>query len=476
MSDDAELLRRYAADRAEDAFAELVRRHLTLVYSAALRTVGGDAHLAEDVTQLVFTALARKAPALAGRRGLAGWLHTSTRFAAAKLVRAEQRRRVREQKAQTMQEILHDSGPHPDWERIRPVLDAALGELGELDREAVLLRFFEGRALAEVGTRLALTETAARSRVDRALDRLRALLERRGVTSTSAALGLALANQAGVAAPAGLAASVTGAALAGAGTAAGVGGWVATFMSIGKIQAGIVSVIAVAGTTAYMVQGKTNTTLRAEIAALQGRPEAVAALREENRQLAATAAEVELLRHDDVELQQLAQSVAEVKKQNEDAARLAQTRAVQDRRKELEKWIQEQDRLAQVEIERMNKEGNALVVEYKELTLRAKDLTGEARTQADAAAKTKIGEIQAKQREIKAFIEKARQTLASSAEMTELRSLSPVGSETIDPAKPVSEWKLGSPSGGTLRLNGDAPTRDWTPASVPGVIGARPQP
>lgn len=448
MSDDAELLRRYAADRAEDAFAELVRRHLTLVYSAALRTVGGDAHLAEDVTQQVFTDLARKAPALAGRTGLAGWLHTSTRFAAAKVVRAEQRRRVREQKAQTMQETHHDSGPQPEWERIRPVLDAALGELGELDREAVLLRFFEGRALAEVGNRLALTETAARSRVDRALDRLRALLARRGVTSTSAALGIALANQASVAAPAGLAASVTGTALAGAGTAAGVSGWVATFLSISKIQAGIVSAIAVAGTMAYVVQGKTNAALRGEIAAL----------REENRQRAATAAEIELLRRDDVELKQLAQSVAEVRKQNEDAVRLAQTRAVQDRRKELEKLLQEQDRLAQAEIDRMIREGNALVVEYNKHIRRAKDLTGEARAQADAAAKAKFAEIQAKPREIKAFIEKARQVAASSAAMMELRSLPPGVGGPIAPSQSPWEYRP-APSGGTLQPGGVIPLR-----------------
>lgn len=95
MMDDATLLRRYAQDRAESDFAELVRRHLNLVYSAALRQVNGDTHFAQDVTQLVFTDLARKAAKLADHRVLAGWLFTSTRFAAAKLVRGESRRETR---------------------------------------------------------------------------------------------------------------------------------------------------------------------------------------------------------------------------------------------------------------------------------------------------------------------------------------------------------------------------------------------
>src|SRR3954467_3135206 len=106
MIDDAELLHRYATTRAEGDFAELVQRHVNLVYSAALRQVNGDAHLAQDVTQLVFADLARKAESLASHRVLAGWLFTSTRFAAAKAVRGERRRQAREAEAQLMQELL----------------------------------------------------------------------------------------------------------------------------------------------------------------------------------------------------------------------------------------------------------------------------------------------------------------------------------------------------------------------------------
>jgi RNA polymerase sigma factor (sigma-70 family) len=262
MIDDATLLHRYADNRSEGDFAELVRRHLNLVYSAALRQVNGDTHLAQDVTQLVFTDLARKAGSLARHRVLAGWLFTSTRFAAAKLVRGEQRRRTREQEAELMQES--DPTAALDWERMRPVLDDALAELNEADREAILLRYLQGCDFAQVGARLALTDNAARMRVDRAVDKLRGRLARRGVTSTAAALSLVLANQAVIAAPAGLAVTVTGTALAGAGTAATL-----TFMSLTKIQLSLASAVVVTGAGVFAVQEQTNASLRDELAALR---------------------------------------------------------------------------------------------------------------------------------------------------------------------------------------------------------------
>jgi RNA polymerase sigma factor (sigma-70 family) len=259
MREDAELLRSYAATRAEADFAELVRRHLNLVYSVALRQCGGDAHLAQDVTQMVFTDLARKAAALAEHRVLAGWLFTSTRYAAAKKVRGERRRRTREQEAQTMHETI--TGPmaaHHDWDSVRPVLDEVIGELGVQDREAILLRFFEARDFASVGARLNLSENAARMRVDRALDKLHVLLARRGVTSTTTALGVALANQAVVAAPAGLAATVATAALAGAasGGSTAILATIFTTMSTIKTTAMVTGVIAVlaTGTAIYEMQ------------------------------------------------------------------------------------------------------------------------------------------------------------------------------------------------------------------------------
>lgn len=233
---DADLIRRYVEQRAEDAFAELVRRHIDLVYRAAWRKVG-DAHLAEDVTQAVFTALAWKAPTLVRHQTITGWLHTSTRFAANELLRRERRRRTREQEAVRMNETSSHATDRA-WEELRPVIDDALGELNERDREAVLLRFFSGRSLAAVGAALDIPENTARMRVERALDKLHGLLARRGITSTTAALGVALANQAvGAAMPATLAASVTSAAL----TSATAGGSViatTTFVAnLTKVQA-----------------------------------------------------------------------------------------------------------------------------------------------------------------------------------------------------------------------------------------------
>src|SRR5688572_22150609 len=105
MSDDIELLRRYADERSEGAFAELVRRHVNLVYFAALRQLGGDARGAEDVAQSVFIDLARKAKSLSRREVLASWLYTSTRFAAAKARRARARRLKYEMEAESMREL-----------------------------------------------------------------------------------------------------------------------------------------------------------------------------------------------------------------------------------------------------------------------------------------------------------------------------------------------------------------------------------
>lgn len=213
MMDDAELLRQYARDGSQAAFAELVARHLDLVYSAALRRVGGDAHLAQDVVQQVFIALARQASALSRHPVLVGWLYTTARFAAARVVRAEKRRQAREQEAHLMQDSTVEPSADPEWQQLRPVLDDVMDQLGVCDREALLLRYFSGGSFAAVGARLGVTEEAARKRVDRALDQLRAGLSRRGIRSPAMAVALLLESRAVSAAPSGLAATVSSAAL-----------------------------------------------------------------------------------------------------------------------------------------------------------------------------------------------------------------------------------------------------------------------
>ena len=215
MTDDAELLSRYAAEQSEAAFAELTRRHVDLVHSAALRLMNGDLHAAQDVTQQVFTEVARQAKRLARHPALVGWLYTTTRLMALRMNRTEQRRQAREQEANMLNQLLHDDSPPVDWNRFRPVIEDAMHELDDQDRHAVLLRYFQNKTLNEVGAALNLTENAARMRVDRALDKLRGKLARHGITTTAAALAAVVAANAVQAAPAGLAATISAAAVAG---------------------------------------------------------------------------------------------------------------------------------------------------------------------------------------------------------------------------------------------------------------------
>lgn len=202
MLDDVELLRRYAHQQDESAFSTLVARHVNLVYSAARRQSGGDADFAEDVAQAVFSDLARRArtlaAAVAGGKPLTGWLYTSTRFAASSLRRAEKRRQVREHAAHAMNADaqLTPNAPDSDWADLAPLLDEAISQLPQKDRDAVLLRFFDGKDLRGVGAVLGLSEDAARKRVSRALEQLRIRLAARGISTTVAALSGTLMMQA----------------------------------------------------------------------------------------------------------------------------------------------------------------------------------------------------------------------------------------------------------------------------------------
>ena len=247
MSDDSELLRLYADENSDEAFAELVRRHIGTVYAVAKRRVGGDAHLAEDVAQEVFTDLARKAAPLSRRKTLVGWIFVATRFASAKAVRRDQQRQSLWRKAQDMTEREFDSRNEPAWEEIRPVLDDAIHELNERDRDAVLLHFFDRKTFADIGSALSITESGARMRVERALDKLRLSLGRRGITSTTAALTFALSSQAVAAVPGTLVAAVTTAAMAG--SAQSSGAVLLYLMSITKTQLSAAIIVVTAGAT-----------------------------------------------------------------------------------------------------------------------------------------------------------------------------------------------------------------------------------
>ncbi|HTB63680.1 MAG TPA: sigma-70 family RNA polymerase sigma factor [Opitutales bacterium] len=215
MNPDADCLRRYAETQAEAAFAEVVRRHTDFVYSVALRVTLNDA-LAQEVTQMVFTQLARQAGALSKYDTIAGWLHTTARHCAINTIRGEERRRAREHEATLMQTIATTSEVH--WEQLRPILDEAVGQLREDDRKAVLLRYFNNLSHQEVGAVLGLSEDTARKRVDRALEKLRGYFAQRGVKATAAILAAAISTNSVQAAPVGLAQKVVPASLAVAGS------------------------------------------------------------------------------------------------------------------------------------------------------------------------------------------------------------------------------------------------------------------
>jgi len=263
MMEDRQLLERYVAEVSEEAFAELTRRHTGLVYSAALRQVRNE-QLAQDVTQVVFANLARRARSIPEGMVLAGWLHRDTRFTALDFIRAEARRLQREQQSVEM------NAPNPDhqpgWEEIRPLLDEALTKLPPADRDALLLRYFEQRDFAGVGAALGASAEAARKRVDRALERLRDYLVKRGITTTAAALGGALTAHAIESVPAGLVISLAAAA------ASGGGSWLSNLMLMTKTKIAIgTALLTGILATPLMIQQQALAAARADQLQLQAR-------------------------------------------------------------------------------------------------------------------------------------------------------------------------------------------------------------
>jgi RNA polymerase sigma factor (sigma-70 family) len=216
LKSDAQLLREYAEHGTEAAFTEIVTRHTNLVYSAALRQVDSP-DIAAELAQCVFIDLAQGARSLSRRlaenASLAGWLCRSARNVSLNLRRDEFRRHSRERLA--MEDLNPLSETAPDWERLRAVLDAAMSELDECDYDALVMRFFRNQDLRSVGRALGVSDDTAQKRVSRALDKLRDHLNRRGITTTAAALSIVLSAHAVQAAPVGLAVSIsTAAALA----------------------------------------------------------------------------------------------------------------------------------------------------------------------------------------------------------------------------------------------------------------------
>jgi RNA polymerase sigma factor (sigma-70 family) len=284
MTDSQKLLADYVRNGSEAAFRELTVRYLDLVYSTAVRLVGGDTLLAEDVAQTVFVDLAHLAKRLSREIKLGGWLHRHTCFVAAKTLRGERRRQFRERQAAEMNALPdHSEARLAD---VAPILDQAINQLGAADRMAVLLRFYERLDFRAVGEALGANEVAAQKRVTRALEKLHTFLKHRGVAFSAAALGTALTVEAVTAAPEGLATSISGTALASVVAGSGTTLTLLQFLAATKFKAGIVAAIVIASVvTPLLIQQHAQARLREQDEAWRRRAKQLAPLTADNQRL-----------------------------------------------------------------------------------------------------------------------------------------------------------------------------------------------
>lgn len=325
MTSSQTLITEYVRTGSDSAFRELVTRYLGLVYGTALRYVRGDTYLAEDVAQMVFIRLARKAPRLLGPVMLGGWLHRVTCHVAATLLRGERRRQSRERQAVAMNTL--EDHTEANLACLLPILDQAINQMGQADRTAILLRFYEQCDFGAVGERLGTTEEAARKRVSRALDKLQVLLKRRGLTVSAAALGAVLAQEALAAAPAGLAVSIASTALSQAAMGTGIALTLSKIMIMTKLKAGIVGAIVVAGVTTPLVVHRANQLkLREQGEAMRQQANRLTQLTAANEQLSNWLAQARsdqgMASNQLLELMRLRNEVARLRSQSNEIQRL----------------------------------------------------------------------------------------------------------------------------------------------------------
>ncbi|MBI2928347.1 MAG: sigma-70 family RNA polymerase sigma factor [Verrucomicrobia bacterium] len=322
---DAQLLREYAQRGCEPAFREIVTRHTALVYSAALRCVNSP-DVACDIAQSVFTDLSRKARPLADKlaesASLVGWLFRSTRFTALNHLRDDRRRLARERQA--MEQLLSNSESAPDWDRIRPVLDEAMDNLDDEDRDALLLRYFKNQDFRAVGVALGVSDDAAQKRVTRAVERLREFFAKRGVTVGASGLVVIVSANAVQAAPVGLAVAISSAAaLAGTAVVATTTATATQAIAMTTLQKTLITAAFVAAVGTAIYEARQVSTLRTQVQTLQQQQ---APLAEQIEQLSrerdgtaskliALADENERLNRNAIDLLRLRGEVAQLRKQ-----------------------------------------------------------------------------------------------------------------------------------------------------------------
>lgn len=288
MRSDSDLLRSYVLDASGAAFTEIVRRNVALVYSCILRRVGGDKHLAEDVTQRVFSDLARKAPRLTKLTSVAGWLYVAANLASAETVRKERRRKTREILASEIFEAVEPDGiQSPEgWSRLKELLDELVCSLDVGDRDVVVLRYFSKRSYSEIAEMVETTGEGARKRVERALEKLRAKLERAGVRSSIDALEAELVKESTLEPPHALTNRVAGIAVVEFGTVSAATTWWLTLARMLTSKTVTTGAVFLGAALLLVWQHHKNSSLKTRIESLRGQSEVVRQLTQENRKLA----------------------------------------------------------------------------------------------------------------------------------------------------------------------------------------------
>ncbi len=443
---DVQLLRDYAENGDELAFREIVARHTDLVYSSALRQ-STPPDLALDVAQSVFTDLARKAQPLAKsleqNASLLGWLFRSTRFTALNQLRDDRRRQARERQAMEILDTATETAA--DWEFVRPILDEAMADLSDEDRDALLLRFFKSQDFRAIGKSLGVSDDAAQKRVSRALERLRGEFTRRGVTTTAVVLSTALSANAVVTAPAGLAFTFASTALAGTTIAATTTVTITKAIAMTTLQKTIVAAILIAAVGAGVYQAHQASAHRSQIATLQqpspldGQIQQLTRdLGDASNHLTALRGDNERLNRDNLELVRLRGEVTQLRKAAADLA----AQPVDSRDALMKAWLARLDKLKQAVAQNADK----TVPEFQLLSEQSwLDAAREAKFDTDKDVRQTLANV--RRMAENAFVSAAQGALGKYMKAnneqfpTELTQLQPFFDTPMDPAI-LQRWEI----------------------------------